>query len=244
MPYQIKLEKFEGPLGLLLEVIEKRKLSINEVSLADVTDQYIKYLKKLEGFPLEEVAGFVAIASTLLLIKSASLIPTLNISEEEAGDIKDLERRLQIYAKIRNFAAILGQFFGEDIMFGREAFLGFNFGFLEPKGVTTEKLYNTLKQIIANLPIKEILPKALVKKTVSLEKKISELISRIQQLMETSFADVSGFDGKASPRLVGLGPKKIEIIVSFLAVLELIKRGFVVVEQPTLFETIRIKKNA
>jgi len=229
--YQIKLEKFEGPLGLLLEVIEKRKLSINEVSLAEVTDQYIKYLKKLEGFPLEEVAGFVAIASTLLLIKSASLIPSLNISEEEAGDIKDLERRLQIYAKIRNFATILGQFFGEDIMFGREAFLGFNFGFLEPKGVTKEKIFSAMKQIVANLPIKEILPEAVVKKTISLEKKIEEIVSRIQHQIELSFASVSSKS------------EKVEIIVSFLAVLELIKRGFVVVEQPTLFENIRIKRS-
>jgi segregation and condensation protein A len=233
MPYQIKLEKFEGPLGLLLEVIEKRKLSINEVSLAEVTDQYIKYLKKLEGFPLEEVAGFVAIASTLLLIKSASLIPTLNISEEEAGDIKDLERRLQIYAKIRNYAAILGQFFGDDIMFGREAFSGFNFGFLEPKGVTREKLRDVLKQIIANLPLKEILPEAVVKKTVSLEKRIEEIVSRIQHQIELSFSEAFTTGKK----------EKVEIIVSFLAVLELIKRGFVVVEQATLFENIRIKKN-
>jgi len=76
MTYQIKLEKFEGPLGMLLELIEKRKLSISDVSLADVTDQYVDYLKTLEGFPLGEVSSFIAIASTLLLIKSASLIST------------------------------------------------------------------------------------------------------------------------------------------------------------------------
>lgn len=243
MSYQIKLEKFEGPLGLLLEMIEKRKLSINEVSLANVTNQYIEYLKTLEGFPLGEVSNFVSIASTLMLIKSASLIPSFELTEEEAGDIKNLERRLRIYAQIRNFAVSLGQSFGKNIMFNREAFLGFNFGFLEPKGVTKERLHATLKQIIANLPIKEILPEAIVKKTVSLEKKIEEIVSRIQHQIELSFGDVSGFGNKASQRLVGLGPKKMEIIVSFLAILELIKRGFVVVEQATLFESIKIKKN-
>jgi len=242
MVYQIKIEKFEGPLGLLLEMIEKRKLSINEVSLADVTDQYIDYLKKLEGFPLQEVSNFIAIASTLLLIKSASLIPTFQFSEEEAGDIKDLERRLQFYTHIRNFAALLEKCFGKNIMFGREAFLGLNFEFLEPKGVTKGKIFAVMKQIIANLPQKEILPKALVKKTISLERKIGDIINRIQQQIEMSFADVSGFGGKASPRLVGLGPKKIEIIVSFLAILEMIKRGFVIVEQTAVFENIKIKK--
>lgn len=229
--YQIKLEKFEGPLAALLELIEKRKLSINEVSLADVTDQYINYLKALENFPLVEVSNFVAIASTLILIKSASLIPSFQLSEEEVGDIKDLERRLKIYAQIRNFALALGQSFGKNIMFGREAFLGFNFGFLEPKDVTIEKLYSVLKQIVANLPIKEILPEAVVKKTVSLEKKISEIISRIHQQIEVSFANVNSKS------------EKIEIIISFLAVLELIKRGFIMVEQSQIFDNIRIKKN-
>ncbi len=233
MTYQIKLEKFEGPLGALLELIEKRKLSINEVSLADVTGQYVEYLKTLEGFPLLEVSNFVAIASTLILIKSASLIPSFELSEEETGDIKDLERRLQIYSQVRNFSAILGQSFAKKIMFGREAFAGFNFEFLEPKGVTKNKLYLALKQIIANLPVKEILPEVLVKKVVSLEKKISEIIARVHQKMEMSFSEAFG----------GNKAEKIEIIVSFLAMLELIKRGFIVVEQSTVFDNINVKKN-
>ncbi len=233
MTYQLKLEKFEGPLSLLLELIEKRKLSISDVSLADVTDQYIDYLKTLAGFPLEEVSSFIAIASTLLLIKSASLIPTFQFSEEETGDIKDLERRLRLYAHIRNFAIELGKCFGKNVMFGREAFLGFNFEFLEPKGVTKEKLFSMMRQIIANLPQKEILPKALVKKTISLEKKIGELIGRIQQQIELSFSDA----------IAGGKKEKVEIIVSFLAILELIKRGFIIVEQATVFENIKIKKN-
>ncbi len=228
----MKLQQFEGPLALLLELIEKRKLSINEVSLADVTDQYVEYLKSLEGFPMEEVAAFIAIASTLLLIKSSSLIPSFELSEEETGDIKDLERRLRIYSCIKNAAMVLGKTFGGNLMFEREAFLGFSFNFLEPKGTTKEKLYSVLKQIAANLPQKEILPRALVKKVVSLEKKMSEIVSRIQQKIEMSFSDAS--DGKH---------EKIEIIVSFLAVLELIKRGFIIVEQAAVFDNIKIKKN-
>ena len=232
MPYQVKLEKFEGPLSLLLELIEKRKLSINEVSLADVTDQYINYLKALEGFPLQEVSSFIAIASTLLLIKSSSLIPSFELSEEETGDIKDLERRLQLYAQIRDFAVALGKYFGKNMMFEREAFLGFSFDFLEPKGVTKEKLFSTLKQIVTNLPQKEILPKALVRKVVSLEKRMAEIVCRIQQKIEMSFSDASVRENE-----------KIEIIVSFLAVLELIKRGFIIVEQAAVFDNIKIKKN-
>lgn len=232
MTYQIKLRQFEGPLSLLLELVEKRKLSINEVSLANVTDQYIEYLKTIENFPLEEVSSFVAVASTLLLIKSASLIPTLELSEEETGDIKDLERRLQFYNIIKNAALVFEKTFAKNLMFEREAFLGCSFEFLEPKAVTKEKLYSALKQIAANLPQKEILASAIVKKAVSMEKKIAEIIGRIQQQMEISFSAAFA-SGKN---------EKIEIIISFLAVLELIKRGFIIVEQNTVFDTIKIKK--
>ena len=107
-----------------------------------------------------------------------------------------------------------------------------NFGFLEPKGLTKQKLVTAMKQIIANLPKTEILPKAMIRKAVSLEKKIEEIISRIHQQIEISFSDAFAAKGE-----------KIEIIVSFLAVLELIKRGFVVVEQKTVFDNIKIKKN-
>jgi segregation and condensation protein A len=167
------------------------------------------------------------------LIKSASLIPAFQLSEEETGDIKDLERRLQIYSCIKNAALILEKTFGRNLMFEREAFLGYSFEFLEPKGATKEKLFSSLKQIVANLPLKEILPKAVVKKVVSLEKKIAEVVSRIQKQMELSFSDA----------FASAKNEKIEIIVSFLAVLELIKRGFIIVEQKTVFDTIKIKKN-
>lgn len=230
--YQIKLEKFEGPLGLLLELIEKRKLSINEISLANVTDQYIEYLKSLGEFPMGEAANFIAVASTLLLLKSASLIPNFELSEEEAGDIKDLEYRLQLYNIIKNAALNIFKSFGKNLSFSREAFLGYNFEFLEPKGLTKEKIFSALKQIIDNLPQKEILPKVLVKKAVSLEKKISEIVERIQRKIEVSFSETFA-SNKA---------EKIEIIVSFLAILELIKRGFVIVEQTAIFDNIRVKK--
>ncbi len=231
--YQIRLEKFEGPLGLLLELIEKRKLSINEISLANITDQYIEHLKSLGEFPMGEAANFVAVASTLLLIKSSSLIPSFELSEEETGDIKDLERRLQLYNLVKNAASEILKSFGKKIGFGREAFLGYSFEFLEPKGLTKEKIALALKQIVANLPKKEILPKVLVKKAVSLEKKIAEIVERIQQKMELSFSEA----------FTGGKTEKVEIIVSFLAMLELIKRGFIIVEQSAVFDNIKVRKN-
>ncbi len=232
MQYQIKLEKFEGPLFLLLELIEKRKLCINDVSLAEIADQYLSHLKELRGFPMEEVANFVSVASTLILIKSTSLLPFFELSEEETGDIKELPRRLQFYCFIRDLAKKLEGVFGQTMLFEREAFIGINPGFVEPKNLTKEKLFSTLKEIISNLPIKEIFPETIVKKTISLEKKVEELISRIKQQIEISFADAFNTNKI----------EKIEIIVGFLAVLELIKQGIITAEQNILFENFKIKK--
>ena len=74
--YQIKTEVFEGPLELLLDLVEKRKLFINEISLASVADDYITHLKTFEKMPVDFVSNFLIVASTLILIKSKSLLPT------------------------------------------------------------------------------------------------------------------------------------------------------------------------
>jgi hypothetical protein len=89
--FQVKTHIFEGPLDTLLSLIEKRKLFINDISLAQVADDYISYVKSLNDFPIADSAHFILIASTLVLIKSKSLLPTLTLSEEEESSIEDLE---------------------------------------------------------------------------------------------------------------------------------------------------------
>ncbi|MEK7117749.1 MAG: segregation/condensation protein A, partial [Patescibacteria group bacterium] len=81
--FKVKTGDFEGPLELLLELIEKRKLHINDVSLSQVADDFIAHIKSLEEFPMNDSADFILIASTLLLIKSKSLLPTLELTEDE-----------------------------------------------------------------------------------------------------------------------------------------------------------------
>src|SRR3989344_9116880 len=93
--FHVKTEVFEGPLDLLLSLIEKHKLHINDVSLSKVTDDYISYVNAQVDFPMGQAADFILVASTLVLIKSKSLLPTLDLSKEEQGDIADLERRLK-----------------------------------------------------------------------------------------------------------------------------------------------------
>jgi segregation and condensation protein A len=90
--YKVKTETFEGPLDLLLSLIEKRKLFINDISLAKVADDYVSHIQSLGNFPIADSANFILIASTLLLIKSKSLLPQLTLSEEEQTNVDDLEK--------------------------------------------------------------------------------------------------------------------------------------------------------
>src|SRR3989344_4591424 len=92
--FYIKTRSFEGPLELLLELIEKRKLFISDISLAAVADEYMVYVRDFDDFPMEDTAQFILTASTLVLIKSRSLLPGVKLTEEEVSDIQDLERRL------------------------------------------------------------------------------------------------------------------------------------------------------
>ncbi len=121
MPFTIKTKDFEGPLDLLLDLIEKRKFFINDVSLAKVTDDFIEHIKQYENLPMGESAHFILIASTLLLIKSRSLLPQLNLTLEEQGDIHDLETRLKIYKRIKEASAHVAKLFGDKVIFPQQA---------------------------------------------------------------------------------------------------------------------------
>ncbi len=91
-------------MELLLDFIEKRKLFINDISLSKVTDDFIGFLKEKSNFPLGLSANFILVASTLLLIKSKSLLPTLNLTSEEEANIEDLETRLKEYQRIKELS--------------------------------------------------------------------------------------------------------------------------------------------
>ena len=239
MPYQITLEKFSGPLEILLNLVEEQKFSINEISLAKVAEQYIAYLKSLEEMPKEELAAFLVVASTLMLIKSRSLLPDLQLTDEEEMDVKELELRLKTYKFFKELAGHLKELNNQNKhLFGREAYAGMSAVFFPPKGLAPAILKKILGEILEAIPQKEILPEESILKAVSLEDKMTELKERLLRFMQFTFSAIggsaSGGDDKQS---------KIEVIVSFLAMLELIKQGFMIFEQKKLFGSIELKKN-
>jgi segregation and condensation protein A len=230
--FKVKQGDFEGPFALLLELIEKDKLSINDISLSKVADEYLEYVRGLDNYPLDDIAGFVVVASTLMLIKSRSLLPGLKLTEEEEESIEELEKRLFLYKQIKKLSKNIKASFGKKRLFKREPFLEVEPQFIEPKGIEAGSLFEALKKLVESIPVKEIIPETVVRKVVSLEEKIKELINRIEEKIEISFSDFA-----KNKR------EKIEMIVSFLAVLELVKRGIVMVNQEEQFSNISIIKS-
>jgi segregation and condensation protein A len=228
--FKIKTEVFEGPLDLLLSLIEKRKLMINEVSLSKVTDDFISYLQNKEIYSIKDTSEFLVIASTLLLIKSKSLLPILDLSEEEKTDMRDLELKLKIYKKIKELSANIKNVFGKQIIFFPNARKAEPVFSPSPE-MNTENISKAIFEVIKNLPKFDVKPKVKVTKTISLEEMITNLTKRVQSSLKMSFKDFSGM-GKAD---------KVNVIVSFLAMLELVKQGIIEVNQREKFDDIEME---
>ena len=229
--YQVKTHIFEGPLDTLLALIEKRKLFINDISLAEVADDYIAYIKSLDDFPIADSAHFILIASTLVLIKSKSLLPTLTLSPEEEQNIEDLEARLREYQKYKSLSRHLKERFNINVEYLRQPSKEKIIVFAPDKNVSVNKIEETIRSIILQIPKKEIVPKAIIKKVISLEEMMENLAKRITKNIKMSFKDFAGV-GKT---------EKVNVIVSFLAMLELVKQGIIQVRQDKSFHDIEIE---
>ncbi len=228
--FKIKSEVFEGPIDLLLNLIEKRKLLINDVSLAKVTDDFIAYLQSREVYSIKDTSEFLVIASTLLLIKSKSLISSLDLTDEEKTDIRDLELKLKIYKKIKDLSAHIKKTFGKEMIFFPNT-RKFEPVFSPSPYMTKANLTNAIFDVIKNLPKFENKPKVKIAKVISLEEMIKNLTERVKSSIKMSFKDFSGM-GKT---------EKVNVIVSFLAMLELVKQGLIEVRQNDRFEDIHME---
>jgi len=230
--YNVKIPKFEGPLDLLLELIEEQKLDIAQISIAKVADDYLQYVRDEQGISLENLAEFVNIASKIILIKSRSILPTLEVTPEEENEIKDLEEQLKEYKKYKEASAKLSLLFGKKIMFSRDYLLGSAIVFAPPKNLNSFDLKKQFQKIIDQIVLPEKVPEEAIRDIITLEEKISELQKNLETRVEMGFSQL-----KSSAK------NNIEVIVSFLALLELVKQRIVSVEQSELFEEIRIRKH-
>lgn len=226
--FHIKTDGYEGPFELVLDLIEKRKLSVNELSLSQVTDDFIQHVRGQGTFPMEDAAQFIGVAATLLLIKSKSLIPDLELSSDEDEDVEDLKRRLREYERTREMSRELSRIFGRSVMVSAGERLPEAF-FAPSKDLTLANLESSLAGALQALEKEEKLPEARVRPMVTIEEMMDKLLVRIQKNLNMSFKEFAGDT-----------VERIEIIVSFLALLELVKQGNVDADQHETFADIRI----
>ena len=243
MPINVKTPVYEGPLDLLLDLIEKRKLLINDISLASVTDEYIARINSMHEMPVGETADFVSLAATLLLIKSRSLLPTLTLSTEEANDIQQLEYRLALYKIIKDAAQGLKQQSNQNSYLYEGSAPAQEPLYLFDTSITFESLKNAAKALIDGFPALVALPKVAVKKIATLEEMIERLAARVSSAFRLSFADFNA--GSASEGEVkNREEMKHTMIVSFLALLELVKQGIIKANQSDHFGDIVLEADS
>jgi len=187
--YTIKTGSFEGPFGLLLDLVEKRKLFINDVSLSAVTEDYLAYMNKLGSVHHGEISSFVFVASTLILIKSKSLLPNLNLTDEEEGDIKNLEERLRLYELFMKLSGNIKSGFGKKIIFAPLERKNDIIVFLPDDQITKDSMMGFARGVLGAMPKKVILPEVEVRKVVSIEEMIDKLMKRIKNSLKMSFKD-------------------------------------------------------
>lgn len=234
--FNIKTDAYQGPFEMLLDLIETRKLLVNDLALADITEDFITHVRAQEAFPVEETANFIQIAATLLLIKSKSLIPDLALTEDENADVEDLKRRLEAYEKVREAARELSRIFGKTVLLPAGERIP-EVSFAPSSDLSTsalaEALAGALKRALAAREAVEELPTVSVKPLVTIEEMMDRLARRVQRVLTLSFNEFSGSSAE-----------RIEVIISFLALLELVKQGAVAAEQYGTYGDIRISHTA
>ena len=238
--YIVKTEQFEGPFDVLLSLIEKRKLLINQVSLATVTEEFMRYIEQLQAPEyIKEKTSFVVVASILLLIKARSLLPALVVTEEETEDIADLERRLKILEYIRGISKKIEGQYGKNIIFTQGNFKHDICIFAPSKDISIANIIEAVHRVLHKLPKPEAkMPEAKIRTVISIEEMMSTLTTRIQKAISCSFTQFT----KSAHVGTTVQEIKQHVVVSFLALLELVKQNMVYVNQEHMFDEIDIKR--
>lgn len=247
--YNVKTPIFEGPFDVLLDLIERRKLFINEISLAQVTDDYVSYVKGLNMADdetaenknstnlLSGITSFIIIAATLILIKSKSILPNMLLTEDEEKEIGTLENRLHLYKVARDAGEYIKKIFGKSVIFSPLERKNDDVRFSPDPQITALYMRELADDVFRNIPRKnEPLPQVEVRKVISLEEMIDNLGKRIEESLTMNFREFSGHKG------VKTKEEKVFVIVSFLAMLELVRQGIADVIQSANFDEIEMKR--
>ena len=220
--FKVTVGDFSGSLESLLQIIQKRKMHISEVSLASVADEYINYVKTMDKLPQSQTAEFIVVAATLLLIKSKALLPDMELSLEEEDSIQDLESRLELY-KIHKQASeiLLDVLKTNSPLYAPKRYKArAPIQFSPPEsGLTIDTISKVITEVVNELPVESVKDSASINKPINIKDVMQRLLARVESSMQSRFNDLSN-------------NKREEVLVNFLALLELVKDGVLLVEQP------------
>ncbi len=225
MEFTVKLDRFEGPYTKLLDLIEEKKLSITEISLVAVADDYIAYIKSLGEKNLVDVSQFIVVASTLMLMKAKSLLPGVLYTEEEEKQVHDLEHKLELYALLTGAAGRIRAIHLKQRLFSRER-ISYKGGavFVPDKRVTPTMLQSIAQLTLASFVTPKQLVKVAVEAALRIENVIESLLARVRSMQAVSLQSLA--DGAKT-----IEERKKLLIVNFIALLELVRSGAIMAEQ-------------
>lgn len=238
MAYRVKLDNFEGPLDLLLFLIKKNEVDIYDIPIAEITAQYLEYVEIIKLLDLESAGEFILLAATLIRIKAKMLLPRPQTDEEE--DIIDprleLVSRLLEYKRFKELAVKLSDLEDEQ----RNVFARVYNDEIEPEpeggiemdeDVTLFSLITAFKQVLDRMPRETFHHVEIIQ--ISLEEQIDYILNRLVNGKQVTFVE-----------LVSHVRDRLIIVVTFMALLELIKRGELITRQSRAFGEIWIARKS
>jgi segregation and condensation protein A len=233
--YSIKIPVYQGPLDLLLSLIERAELDITKIALAQVTHQYLEYLNQLKDKNAEEISSFLVIAAKLIQIKSEVLLPRPSTSYKEEVDVgEELVLQLKTYKKFKEMAQFLD--FRQQSGYRTYIRLALPPSYqpkLELQKVSLNDLVQTAFSVLGDLnQSKFSLDTVISPPRITIRQRIQWIIATLRNYGRTTFLTI-----------IGKERTKSNIVVTFLAMLELIKRNVIRIHQPYLFSDIEIEAN-
>jgi segregation and condensation protein A len=229
--HTVHLPIYQGPLDLLLHLIEKQELDITRISLAAVTNEYLSTIREMDQAEPDQIAEFLVVAAKLLLIKSQLLLPTERVEEAEEDDGEDLARALQLYVQFKGVAAGLAEREAGGLRsYPRTVPPPEPSRRLAPQGLSVDDVLGALERILREQePEPENVDEVVRPLRITVRQRIDELTAQLRSGRPLPF-----------PELLSKEPNRQEVIATFLAVLELLKLGWVRVHQYELWGGIEI----
>lgn len=232
--YLVQIPVYEGPLDLLLQLIERAELDITAVALALVTEQYLQYIRQMQEARAEEISAFLVIAAKLIQIKSEALLPRPPIREAgEEDPAENLARQLRIYKRFKEISTLLEQRDAQGLRtYLRLAPPPKVEGRLDLSDLTLMDLLEAAQASFLQEREKQSLGTVISAPKVTIRQKIAYISERLSKSQSSSFKE-----------LVRSGNSRLEVVVTFLALLELVKRYRVSAHQEALFGDIHIERS-